>query len=68
MPEVIQKNPKVLGGQPVFRGTRIPIARIVALFIQGYKIKDFKKDYPYLVITKKDLETIFSYYKQLATQ
>ena len=53
MPDVIQTNPKVLGGQPVIKGTRIPIARIVALFIQGYKIKDFKQDYPYLDLTKK---------------
>ncbi|OGD89397.1 hypothetical protein A3G14_01565 [Candidatus Curtissbacteria bacterium RIFCSPLOWO2_12_FULL_38_9] len=62
MPDVIQTNPKVLGGQPVIKGTRIPIARIVALFIQGYKIKDFKQDYPYLDLTKKDLQEIYSYY------
>lgn len=67
MPEIIQKNPKILGGQPVIKGTRIPVARVVALYIQGYKIKDFKKDYPYLDISKKDLQEIFNYYsKQLA--
>ncbi|OGG24421.1 hypothetical protein A3A79_04525 [Candidatus Gottesmanbacteria bacterium RIFCSPLOWO2_01_FULL_43_11b] len=64
MPEIIQTNPKILGGQPVIRGTRIPVARIVALFIQGYKVKDFKKDYPYLTISKKDLLEIFSFYKR----
>lgn len=62
MPEIIQTNPKVLGGQPVIKGTRIPVARVVALHVQGYKIKDFKKDYPYLNITKKDIRDIFSYY------
>lgn len=62
MPEIIQTNPKVLGGMPVLKGTRIPIARVVALYIQGYKIKDFKADYPYLKITKKDLLEIFKYY------
>jgi uncharacterized protein (DUF433 family) len=67
MPEIIEKNPKVLNGQPVIKGTRIPVARVVALYIQGYKIKDFKKDYPYLSLTKKDLLDIFTYYeKQLA--
>ena len=55
MPDIIQINPKILGGQPVIKGTRIPVARVAALFIQGYKIKDFKKDYPYLKLTKKDL-------------
>jgi len=62
MPDVIETNPKVLGGQPVMKGTRIPVARIVALHIQGYKVKDFKKDYPYLQITEKDIKAIFKYY------
>lgn len=62
MPEIIQTNPKVLGGQPVIKGTRIPIARIIALHIQGYKIKDFKKDYPYLKLSRKDLQAIYNYY------
>lgn len=67
MPEIIQTNPKVLGGVPVIKGTRIPIARIVALHVQGYQIKDFKKDYPYLDITRKDIKDIFSYYSNQIT-
>lgn len=67
MPDIIETNPKIMGGMPVLKGTRIPIARVVALYIQGYKMKDFKNDYPYLNLTKKDLLTIFTYYqKQLA--
>ena len=62
MPDIIQTNPKVLGGQPVITGTRIPIARVVALHIQGYTIKDLKKEYPYLKLTKKDLQKIYQYY------
>lgn len=62
MPKIIQTNPKVLGGMPVIRGTRIPIARVVALHIQGYKIKDLKKEYPYLKLTRKDLQEIYTYY------
>ncbi len=68
MPDIIQTNPKILGGQPVIKGTRIPIARIVALFVQGYTVKEFKRDYPYLKLTKKDIADIFSYYSHLATQ
>lgn len=67
MPNIIQTNPKILGGQPVIKGTRIPVARVVALHIQGYTIKDFKKEYPYLKLSKKDLEQIYRYYlKQVA--
>lgn len=68
MPDIIQTKPNVLGGMPVFRGTRIPIERVMALFVQGYKIKDFKNDYPYLKITKKDIAEIFAYYQQLASK
>ena len=64
MPDIIQTKPNVLGGMPVLKGTRIPIARVVALYVQGYKIKDFKKDYPYIDLTKKDLLDIFTYYQQ----
>lgn len=67
MPDIIEKNPKILGGQPVISGTRIPVARVVALYVQGYGIRDFKKDYPYLDLTKKDLLQIFSYYQQQLT-
>ncbi|OGH04555.1 MAG: hypothetical protein A2W22_04795 [Candidatus Levybacteria bacterium RBG_16_35_11] len=64
MPKIIEKNPKILGGQPVIKGTRIPVARVVALYVQGYKLSDIKKELPDLSeFTKKDLSTIFSYYK-----
>lgn len=68
MPDVIQINPNVLGGQPVIKDTRIPVARVAALYIQGYKLKDFKKDYPYLNLSKKDLHDIFIYYSQTLAQ
>lgn len=68
MLDIIETKPNVLGGMAVFRGTRIPIERIMALFAQGYKIKDFKSDYPYLKITKKDIADIFAYYQKLASK
>lgn len=67
MPEIIESNPKILGGEPVVKGTRIPVARVFALVVQGYKLSDFKRDYPYINLTKRDLLDIFNYYeKQIA--
>lgn len=67
MPTIIQTNPKILGGQPVIKGTRIPVARVAALYIQGYKLSDIKKELPDLSdLTKKDLHNIFSYYQSKA--
>lgn len=64
MPAVIQVNPKILGGQPVIKGTRIPVARVVALYIQGYTLSDIKKELPDLSnLTRENLLSIFSYYQ-----
>lgn len=65
MPQIIQTNPEVLGGQPVIKGTRIPVARIMALVGMNYKLSDLKKEFPQLTkLTKKDLLDIFSYYQK----
>lgn len=64
MPDIIQENPKILGGQPVIKGTRIPVARVMALIAMNYTLKDLKKEIPHLdKITKKDIGIILDYYK-----
>lgn len=64
MPRIIETNPKVLGGKPVIKGTRIPIARILALVGMDYTVSDLKKEFPQLAfLTKKDLANIFAYYQ-----
>ncbi|OGE24459.1 hypothetical protein A2688_01035 [Candidatus Daviesbacteria bacterium RIFCSPHIGHO2_01_FULL_38_8] len=69
MPEIIQVNPKVLGGMPVIRGTRIPVARILALIGLNYKLSDLKKEYPQLSqLTTTELSEILSFYQQKIDQ
>ncbi|MBI2028904.1 DUF433 domain-containing protein [Candidatus Gottesmanbacteria bacterium] len=64
MPDIIQTNPNVLGGMPVIKGTRIPIARIMALIGMNYTLKKIKYEYPKLSkLTKKQLAEILTYYK-----
>jgi len=65
MPLIIEKNPKVLGGIPVIKGTRIPISRIGALLGLEYNLRDLKKEYPQLKkITNKQFEEIGNYFYQ----
>ncbi len=63
MPKIVEKNPKVLGGTPVIRGTRIPVSRIMALIGMEYKLSHLKKEYPRLKnFTKNDFEDMLHYY------
>lgn len=69
MPTIIQTNPKILGGQPVIRGTRIPVFRVLALIGMNYALFKIKRELPDLKnITKKDVSTILSYYKTQIVQ
>jgi len=44
---------KVMGGQPVIKGTRVPIKLILHLLSQGCTIEDILEDYPFL--TREDI-------------
>ncbi|HEX8932511.1 MAG TPA: DUF433 domain-containing protein [Patescibacteria group bacterium] len=64
MPDIIETNPKVLGGQPVIKGTRVPVARVMALIGLNYTLRDLKREIPHLdKLTKKDVATILDFYK-----
>ncbi len=42
----IETNPKILGGKPVVKGTRIPVYLIVELIAQGYTPQKITEAYP----------------------
>ncbi len=43
---VIHRNPRILGGTPVFRGTRVPIEAIFDYLEAGDSLDDFLDDFP----------------------
>lgn len=64
MPNIIEKNPKILNGQPTVKGTRIPVARVMALIGMGYTLSKLKNELPDLkLLTKKDIAELLSYYQ-----
>lgn len=64
MPNIIQVNPNILGGQPVIKGTRIPVSRVLALIGMDYTLSKIKQELPDLKkLTKKDILNILSYYQ-----
>lgn len=43
---LIQKNPEILGGTPVFAGTRVPVQTLIDYLASGDCINDFLNDFP----------------------
>lgn len=44
--ELIIKDPDVLGGTPVFRGTRVPFQNLLDYLESGQTIDEFLDDFP----------------------
>ena len=44
--ELIDRNPDVLGGTPVFSGTRVPVRILMERLEAGDRLDDFLDDYP----------------------
>jgi uncharacterized protein (DUF433 family) len=44
--EVIVKNRDILGGTPVFRGTRVPVQALFDYLEGGEKLEDFLEGFP----------------------
>ena len=59
MTERIEVNPKILGGKPVIRGTRIPVYLILELLSAGYDFKRIMKTYP--TLKEEDIKAAVNY-------
>ncbi len=44
--EVIVKDPEILGGTPVFRGTRVPFQALLDYLEGGQPLAEFLDDFP----------------------
>lgn len=44
--EAIVRDPDVLGGTPVFRGTRVPVRILIEHLEAGDRLDDFLESYP----------------------
>ena len=43
---VIDKNPNILSGTPVFRGTRVPLQLLFDSLERGHTVESFVEGYP----------------------
>jgi uncharacterized protein (DUF433 family) len=49
---IIVKDPEILGGTPVFRGTRVPFQALIDYLEGGQTLNDFLDDFP--TVTRED--------------
>lgn len=65
MVDVLSRHPGILGGTPVFTGTRVPVRNLIDCLEGGYTIDEFLEDFPtvardqviaFLEKTKAELE------------
>jgi uncharacterized protein (DUF433 family) len=43
---VVQSNPEILGGEPVFVGTRVPVRNLIDYLERGNSLDEFLMDFP----------------------
>ena len=43
---LIDRNPEILGGTPVFSGTRVPVRILIEHLEAGDRLEDFLTDFP----------------------
>jgi len=59
--ERITRNPEILGGKPIVRGTRVPVYLIVDWVESGHTPEEIVEDYPDLTV--EDVEAALAYAK-----
>ncbi|MEK7458065.1 MAG: DUF433 domain-containing protein [Patescibacteria group bacterium] len=69
MISLIHENPKILGGQPIVRGTRIPVSRVLALMGMNYTVLRIKRELPDLKrLTNQDFVKILNHFQAKIAQ
>ncbi|HLT48571.1 MAG TPA: DUF433 domain-containing protein [Rubricoccaceae bacterium] len=54
--DVYHSDPEILGGTPVFTGTRVPIETLLVYLRKGKRIEDFRDDFP--SVTREQAEAL----------
>ncbi|MGA1874982.1 MAG: DUF433 domain-containing protein [bacterium] len=55
----IVTNPKILGGKPIIKGTRLSVEFILELLASGMTIEEILEDYSH--ITSEDIYAVLEY-------
>lgn len=59
MNDQITYNPKIFGGKPIIKGTRISVEFVLELLASGMALEEIIQEYPQL--TKNDILAVLDY-------
>ncbi len=62
----IISNPKILGGKPVIKGTRISVEFVLELLRSGMNLNDIIHEYPHL--KKSDIQAVLAFAKRAVSR
>jgi Uncharacterized conserved protein len=57
--EMVTSNPEIMGGTPVFRGTRIPVDLVADMLAQGASVQEILEGYPALKESQVKLAPLY---------
>lgn len=57
--EYIQRDPRICGGEPVIRGTRVTVRTLLASLAEGARTEEILADFP--TITEEDLRAVIAF-------
>ncbi len=61
----IDKDPEILGGTPVFSGTRVPVRILMEYLEAGDRLDDFLENYP--TVSRRQALTVLQHAKSALT-
>jgi len=57
--QYIIRDPQICGGEPVIKGTRVPIRTILASVAEGARIEEILEDFP--TLTEQDVRAVIAF-------
>lgn len=57
--QYIIRNPKICGGEPVIKGTRVTLRTILASLAEGARVEEILEDFP--TLTEEDVRAVIAF-------
>jgi len=64
--KIIISHPDILGGKPVFKGTRVPFSNLIEYIESGYSVNDFLQGFP--TVKKSQVNEVLNLLSQTILQ